>query len=137
MGVLAGNGLGAGCSGVEHPFNNGSSGCQDMNQRVLTIETDPTCAVRVYVLSDPQCSPASRLARVIGCVAGRGAWGSCKPPLPPQQPEPEATIDPPSCALTRPAIACPLPSPCLLPTAACTVTCRPSCRRLTPPRAPA
>lgn len=67
---LAGGGLGAGaCAAVAHPFNVAtatSAACATMAQRVLAIETHPSCLVRIYVLGDPQCSVEARLAALEG-----------------------------------------------------------------------
>lgn len=60
---LAGAALGA-CTDVAHPFNDPATGCESLDRRVLAVQTDPTCAVRIYVLGDPACSNAEELAVV-------------------------------------------------------------------------
>lgn len=60
---LAGAALGA-CSDVSHPFNDPATGCDSLDQRVLAIQTDPTCLVRIYMLGDDKCSAARELAVV-------------------------------------------------------------------------
>ncbi|KAL4434266.1 hypothetical protein ABPG75_000707 [Micractinium tetrahymenae] len=60
---LAGDALGT-CTDVAHPFNDPSSGCDSMDRRVLALQTDPTCLVRIYVLGDDKCSHARSLSVV-------------------------------------------------------------------------
>lgn len=65
--MLASGALGAGsCTALSHPFNSPATGCGSMDRRVLAIETDPTCTVRIYVLGDPSCSAASSLTAMAG-----------------------------------------------------------------------
>lgn len=65
--VLSSNALGAGsCTALTHPFNSPATGCGSMDQRVLAIDTDATCAVRIYVLGDSSCSAASSLTAMAG-----------------------------------------------------------------------
>lgn len=54
------------CSDVAHPFNDPTTGCESLDRRVLAIQTDPTCLVRIYVLGDSQCSNARQLAVMDG-----------------------------------------------------------------------
>jgi len=67
MAITQSDALGAGsCSAINTPFNDPNTGCDTMDKRVVTIETDPTCRVRIYVLGDEKCSHVNRLAVVDG-----------------------------------------------------------------------